>query len=94
MKNFRKNKMNITAIHMIHGLKTALAGVLAYSITLFFNMEFGYWAVISTVIVMQIYVAEKMEMCLYRLSGTIIGAICDDRYAFPEYYRIWPVQGG
>ena len=75
MEAFRKNKMNITAIHMIHGLKTALAGLLAYSITLFFNMEFGYWAVISTVIVMQIYVADSMEMCLYRLSGTIIGAI-------------------
>jgi uncharacterized membrane protein YgaE (UPF0421/DUF939 family) len=67
--------MNITAIHMTHGLKTAAAAVLAYAVTLLLHIEFGYWAVISTVIVMQVYVADSLEMCLYRLSGTIIGAI-------------------
>lgn len=67
--------MNITAIHMLHGLKTASAAVLAYAVTLLLNIEFGYWAVISTVIVMQVYVADSLEMCLYRLSGTVIGAI-------------------
>ncbi len=65
----------LTSIHMIHGFKTALASILAYAITLIFNMEFGYWAVISTVIVMQVYVADSIEMCLYRLSGTLIGAV-------------------
>lgn len=59
---------------MLHGFKTALAAIIAYAVTLIFNMEFGYWAVISTVIVMQVYVADSVEMCLYRLSGTIIGA--------------------
>ncbi len=65
----------MTSTHMIHGFKTALASILAYAITLIFNMEFGYWAVISTVIVMQVYVADSIEMCLYRLSGTLIGAV-------------------
>ncbi len=60
---------------MIHGLKTALAAVLAYATTMLLNLEFGHWAVISTVIVMQIYVADSIEMCLYRLSGTTVGAI-------------------
>lgn len=60
---------------MIHGFKTALAAILAYTITLVFELEFGYWAVISTVIVMQVYVADSVEMCLYRLSGTLIGAV-------------------
>ena len=71
----RKNIMNFTSIHMIHGLKTAAAAVLAYAVTLLLHIEFGYWAVISTVIVMQVYVADSLEMCLYRLSGTVIGAI-------------------
>ncbi len=67
--------MNFSSIHVIHGLKTACAAVIAYGITTLFNLEFGYWAVISTVIVMQIYVADSVEMCLYRLSGTMIGAL-------------------
>ena len=71
----RKNIMNLASIHMIHGLKTAAAAVLAYAVTLLLHIEFGYWAVISTVIVMQVYVADSLEMCLYRLSGTVIGAI-------------------
>ncbi|WP_300460787.1 FUSC family protein [Desulfobacula sp.] len=67
--------MNISSTHVIHGLKTALAAVLAYATTMLLNLEFGHWAVISTVIVMQIYVADSIEMCLYRLSGTTVGAI-------------------
>lgn len=60
--------------HYLHGLKTGLAALLAFAITHVFNLTFGYWAVISTVIVMQVYVADSVEMCLYRLSGTLVGA--------------------
>ncbi len=67
--------MKPSSLHIIHGFKTALAAILAYAVTIFFNLEFGYWAVISTVIVMQVYVADSVEMCLYRLSGTLIGAV-------------------
>jgi uncharacterized membrane protein YccC len=67
--------MTILSTHITHGFKTALAAVLAYTITNALALEFGYWAVISTVIVMQVYVADSVEMCLYRLSGTIIGAM-------------------
>ncbi|MFK5951562.1 MAG: FUSC family protein, partial [Desulfobacterium sp.] len=66
--------MEILSTHMIHGFKTAFAAVLAYTITILLKLEFGYWAVISTVIVMQVYVADSVEMCLYRFSGTLIGA--------------------
>ena len=45
--------MNLWNINVIHGLKTAIASVLAYVITIVLNLEFGYWAVLSTVIVMQ-----------------------------------------
>lgn len=72
-------------VHLIHGLKTALACVLAYAITQAFSLEFGYWAVISTVIVMQVYVADSVSLCLYRFSGTLLGAFLGllVLYAFP-----------
>lgn len=66
--------MKPSLTHYIHGFKTALAAVLAYGVTLAFGLPFGHWAVISTVIVMQVYVADSIELCLYRLSGTAIGA--------------------
>ena len=52
-----------------------MAAVLAHGITTQLQLEFGYWAVISAVIVMQIYVADSVEFCLYRLSGTTLGAL-------------------
>ena len=66
--------MGILSTHVIHGFKSALAAVLAYAMTTALDLEFGYWAVITTVIVMQVYVADSVEMCLYRFSGTMIGA--------------------
>lgn len=60
--------------HPIHGLKTALASLLAFSLTILFELEPGYWAIISTVIVMQVFVADSVEMCLYRFTGTVMGA--------------------
>ena len=66
--------MSSLSINLIHGFKTALAAVLAYYITTILSLDFGYWAVISAVIVMQVYVADSVEMCFYRFSGTIIGA--------------------
>jgi uncharacterized membrane protein YccC len=59
----------------MHAFKTAFAALLTFTITSFLNLEFGYWAVISSVIVMQVYVADSIEMCLYRFSGTLIGAM-------------------
>lgn len=67
--------MSISSTHVIHGFKTAFAAVLTYAIITLANFETGYWAVITTVIVMQVYVADSVKMCLYRFFGTIIGAL-------------------
>jgi uncharacterized membrane protein YgaE (UPF0421/DUF939 family) len=67
--------LSISSTHIIHGFKTALAAVLAYAATIVLNLEFGHWAVITAIIVMQVYVADSVEMCLYRFSGTLIGAV-------------------
>jgi uncharacterized membrane protein YgaE (UPF0421/DUF939 family) len=60
--------------HIIHGLKTGLASILSYGITEYLNMPHGFWAVITTVIVMQVYVADSLNMSIYRFTGTAIGA--------------------
>jgi len=52
--------MKILSTHILHGLKTASAAVMAYAVTTILNLEFGCWAVISTVIVMQVYVADDI----------------------------------
>ncbi|MFO7718128.1 MAG: FUSC family protein [Desulfohalobium sp.] len=62
-------------VHWQHGLKTGLAATLAYVITLALGLEFGYWAVLSTVIVMQMNVADSLRMCSYRFFGTALGAV-------------------
>jgi len=57
-----------------HALKTAIATVLAYGLAHLFHLKYGYWAALSAVIVMQVYVADSVQMCLYRFSGTAVGA--------------------
>ena len=58
-----------------HALKTGIAAVLAYGIAHLFHLKYGYWATLSAVIVMQVYVADSVQMCLYRFSGTAVGAL-------------------
>jgi uncharacterized membrane protein YccC len=58
-----------------HGLKTGIATVLAYGVAHLLDLKFGYWAALSAVIVMQVYVADSVQMCLYRFSGTAVGAV-------------------
>jgi uncharacterized membrane protein YccC len=57
-----------------HGVKTGLAAVLACMTASFCGLEFDYWAGLSAVIVMQVHVADSIRMCLYRFSGTAVGA--------------------
>ena len=60
--------------HVRHGMKVGLASVLAYVGAEWIGLPYGYWAVITTVIVMQMHVADSIQMCLYRFTGTAIGA--------------------
>jgi len=66
---------HISDNHVKHGIKVGLASVLAYYLSGLLGLPYAYWAVITTVIVMQIHVADSIQMCLYRFTGTAIGAI-------------------
>lgn len=61
--------------HIRHGLKTGLAALLAYSLAKIVTLDYGYWAALSAVIVMQVNVADSIQMCWYRFSGTAVGAV-------------------
>jgi len=60
--------------HVRHGLKTALATILALAAARAMGLHFGYWAALSAVIVMQVSVADSVQMGWYRVTGTAIGA--------------------
>ena len=85
------NKMASTTLssqkaHIIHGIKTGSAAVLAYAAATLLDLKFGYWAALSAVIVMQVNVADSIRMCWYRFSGTAIGAFIGISciWAFPQ----------
>jgi len=60
--------------HVRHGIKVGLASIMAYIGAGWIGVPYAYWAVITTVIVMQMHVADSIHMCLYRFTGTAIGA--------------------
>ena len=64
----------ITREHVRHGIKVGLASVMAYFISSLAELPYAFWAVITTVIVMQMHVADSIRMALYRFTGTAIGA--------------------
>ena len=66
---------NIPVAYLRHGIKTGLACLIAYEGSRAMGLPYGFWAVISTVIVMQVYVADSVKMCLYRFFGTAMGAL-------------------
>lgn len=61
--------------HTRHGIKVGLASLLAYYVSGQLQLPYAFWAVITTVIVMQMHVADSIHMCLYRFTGTAIGAV-------------------
>lgn len=86
MTTMKNIPLNSHKAHIIHGIKTGAAAVLAYFAANLFELKFGYWAALSAVIVMQVNVADSIRMCWYRFSGTAIGAfigiVCI--WAFPQ----------
>ncbi len=71
----RPTLADISPAHIRHGVKTGIAAVLSLLLADVLHIQYGYWAVISAVIAMQMNVAEAIEMCLYRFIGTVMGAV-------------------
>jgi uncharacterized membrane protein YgaE (UPF0421/DUF939 family) len=57
------------------GIRTAIAAVLAYWIAGALHLPGGYWAAISSIVVMQSAVGATVTASRDRLAGTAIGAV-------------------
>jgi uncharacterized membrane protein YccC len=58
-----------------HGLKTAIAAAICLALVRAFRFPQGYWACISTIVVMQSETAATLAASRDRLAGTAIGAL-------------------
>lgn len=65
---------NVSPAHLRHGIKTGLAALAALGVVHLFGLMYGFWTVLSAVIVMQVNVADSVRLCWYRLTGTALGA--------------------
>lgn len=57
------------------GAKVALAATLSYVCATWAGLLYPYIAVVSTVIVVQVYVADTVQMAALRVAGTVIGCL-------------------
>ena len=62
-------------LHVKHAVKTALAAMTAYILTIILNLPQGYWAVISVVLVMQTNLGGSLQAGVNRIIGTAVGAV-------------------
>ena len=56
-------------------LRTALAGLITFTLTHFLELQQPYWAVLTSVIIMQASVGGSLKASLDRMLGTVAGAI-------------------
>ena len=57
------------------GIKTGLAGLIAYAIYIRFHLYEGYWAVFTALVVTQANLGASWQAAFYRTIGTTCGAI-------------------
>ncbi len=72
LKSLKKlsNKHNIR-----YSIKTAIAVVLSYTISLLIEPAYAFWAPISAIIVMQVSVAASIQSSVDRIVGSLYGAV-------------------
>lgn len=57
-----------------YGIKMGVGCALAYGLSALIGSPYAIWAVVSTIIAMQINIAESLQAGVLRLTGTCIGA--------------------
>ena len=57
------------------GIKTGLAGTIAYAIYAYWDLHQGYWAVFSALVVTQANLGASWKAALYRTIGSTCGAV-------------------
>ncbi len=57
------------------GVKTGVAGLIAYAVYIGFNLPEGYWAVFTALVVTQANLGASWKAALYRTAGSAAGAL-------------------
>ncbi|MDP2847176.1 MAG: FUSC family protein [Humidesulfovibrio sp.] len=65
----------VSASQLRHALRTAIAASVTAALTRVLDLEQGYWAVFSSILVMQAHVGGSMAASWSRLLGTASGAL-------------------
>lgn len=64
----------LTPQRLRHGVKTALAVALCQAVAVALDLEHGYWAVITAILVMQMDLGNSLKVAGNRFIGTLAGA--------------------
>ncbi len=64
----------LSSLYTRFGLKVGIACVVGYAFSHWIGSPYPVWSVVSTIIAMQINVAESVQAGLMRITGTVIGA--------------------
>jgi uncharacterized membrane protein YccC len=71
-------------------IRMTVAGILAYALADMFALPQGYWAVFSSIIIMQASVGGSVKATIDRLIGTIGGAVAGGIVAyFVPHENVW-----
>lgn len=62
------------SIYVRYGIKAGVACILAYLLSLVMGSPYAVWAIVSTIVAMQLNVADSLKAGAVRLTGTGIGA--------------------
>ena len=69
------DNLSLKSSHFRHALRLTLALLIGYAASLFFDFGHGYWILLTIVTIMKPAFSITKQRNLYRIAGTIIGAI-------------------
>lgn len=67
--------ISFTPAHLRLGVRAAVAALASYALSLGVGLENGYWAVITSVLVVQSTVGASLSIAVERALGTLVGGI-------------------
>ena len=62
------------SLYLRYGLKMGIACGLSLGLSFLIGSPYAIWAVVSSVVAMQLNVAESLQAGLLRVGGTVLGA--------------------
>jgi len=69
------DNLSLKSSHFRHSLRITLALLIGYAASLFFDFGHGYWILLTIVTIMKPAFSITKQRNLYRIAGTVIGAI-------------------